>query len=90
MTHIELSCGFVAEVDEQVVNDMEFLDLVYDFDEGKEKKIFAMRKMSDILLGEEGRKRLYDTLRDENGRIPIDRYGTAMAELIGQMNDKKK
>lgn len=90
MTHIELSCGFVAEVDEQVVNDMEFLDLVYDFDEGKEKKIFAMRKMSDILLGEEGRKRLYDTLRDENGRVPIDRYGTAMAELIGQMNDKKK
>ena len=90
MTHISLPCGFETEIDEQVVNDMEFLDLVYDFDAGDEKKIFAMRKMSDILLKPEEKKRLYDILRDENGRVPIDRYGETMAELIGQLNSKKK
>lgn len=89
MTHISLSCGFETEVDERVLNDMEFLDLVVDFDGGEKEKIYAMRKMGDILLGAE-KKRLYDMLRDEDGRVTVDRYGDAMVELMGQLGSKKK
>lgn len=90
MTHVKLSCGFEADIDEQVINDMEFLDLVADFDAGDEKKIFAMQKMSIVLLGQDGKKRLYDALRNEEGRVPVDAYGETMAELIGQLGSKKK
>jgi len=90
MTHVKLSCGFEADIDEQVIDDMEFLDLVADFDSGDEKKIFAMQKMSVILLGQEGKKQLYDVLRNESGRVPVGSYGEAMAELIGQLGSKKK
>ena len=90
MTQVKLECGFEAEVDEGKVNDMEFLDMVYDFDADDEKRIFALKRISDMLLKPEDKKRLYDAIRDENGRVPIDRFGEAMSNIIGQLNSKKK
>jgi len=90
MTKIKLSCGFEAEVDEQSINDMRFLDLMADYDSGAREKIFALKEMSDLILPKEEKERLYSALKDEKGRVPIDAFTAAMEELVGQLGSKKK
>ena len=38
--------------------------------------------MADRLLGKEGKKKLYDHLRDAKGRVPVAAFGAAIGELI--------
>ena len=90
MTKVTLSCGFEAEIDEQAVNDMRFLDLLSDYEKGDKEKIFSLKEMSDLILQPEEKAKLYEALKDEKGRIPIDSFGEAMTELVNQLGSKKK
>ena len=38
--------------------------------------------VADRLLGKEGKKKLYDHLRDAKGRVPVAAFGAAIGELI--------
>ena len=90
MTKVTLSCGFEAEIDEQAVNDMRFLDLLSEYEKGDKEKIFSLKEMSDLLLQPEEKAKLYEALKNEKGRIPIDAFGEAMTELVNQLGSKKK
>ena len=39
-------------------------------------------KRRSELLGKEGKKKLYDHLRDAKGRVPVAAFGAAIGELI--------
>lgn len=88
MTHVALSCGFEADIDEASLNDMEFLDALTAMQEGDAT---GMSKMCSILFPDKAdKKRLYDACRDEYGRAPVDAVGGQLTELMQQLGSKKK
>ena len=71
--------GFSIELEESALDNMEVLDALSDLDEGNP---LAMSRLVVKLLGKDGKKRLYDHLRDENGIVPVDDLSNAVNELI--------
>lgn len=88
MTHVKLSCGFEADIDETAADDMEFLDALELMD--TKKNPIGLTRVCDILLTPEQKKDFYDKLRDENGKVRVEPTGLQIQELLGQLIDKKK
>ena len=86
MTHIKLSSGFEADIDEAKVADMEFMDAINDIQEGD---LTGLSKLAALLLPKAERKRLYDSVRNESGIATIDRVSEMLQELMGQLGSKK-
>ena len=61
--------GFNFKIDEATFNDMELLELLVDADNGN---YLAISKVLDIILGQDQKKKLYDHVRNDNGRVQID------------------
>lgn len=76
--------GFDFDVEKEVFDDMELLDALVEADSGS---LIAVPKVAEKILGKDQKKRLYDHLRQENGRVPVhlvsDEIGNIM-KLIGE------
>ena len=75
--------GFEFEIDEEEINDIEFVELVA----AAEKDLAQFPAVLDRLLGKEQKKRLYDHLRNENGHVPwtkVEAEVHEMEELAGK------
>lgn len=72
------STGFVYSIDENVLNNFELLDLFAEVDENP----LLLPKLIKILLGEEGKKALYDHVRLEDGTVPADKIEKELVEII--------
>lgn len=70
--------GFAYAIDEENV-DAEFLDALADAEEGDPLKISKAVRM---LLGDAQRKRLYDHLRSEKGKVPIQAVMDAFQDIL--------
>lgn len=70
--------GFVYAIDENNV-DQEFLDALSEAEEGNPLKV---SKALRLLLGEEQRKRLYDHLRNEKGKVPVQAVSEAFRDIL--------
>ena len=62
------STGFEFDIEDERLDDMELVDIMAEIDENP----LLMPKLCKMLLGEEQKKRLYDHLRSEDGRVPIE------------------
>ena len=71
--------GFSIELEESTLDNMEVLDALSDLDEGNP---LAMSRLVVKLLGKDGKKRLYDHLRTEDGRVPASAVESAIMELF--------
>jgi len=87
MTHVKLSCGFEADIDETRIADMEFMDAINDIQEGD---LTGLSKLAGIILPKPERKKLYDCVRNEDGLATIDKVGDMLFELLEQLGSKKK
>ena len=87
MTHVNLSCGFEADIDEEAVQDIEFLDALTDMQEGDPT---GLSRMCNLLMSKADRKRLYDAVRNEEGRATVEAVGAQLTELLQQLQSKKK
>ena len=87
MTHVKLSCGFEADIDETRIADMEFMDAINDIQEGD---LTGLSKLAGIILPKPERKKLYDCVRNEDGLATIDKVGDMLFELLDQLGSKKK
>lgn len=76
--------GFKFEIDPEAVNDMEFVELLAEVD----SDITKMPKVIEIALGREQKKRLYDHIRTEAGKVPIDRAMAEFEEILTLANEK--
>lgn len=65
-------------------DDMELLDALMDIDEGN---LSGLRRAIVTLLGEKGRKELYENCRGENGRVSA---GKVLAEFKEILNEAPK
>ena len=71
--------GFSIELEESALDNMEVLDALSDLDEGNP---LAMSRLVVKLLGKDGKKRLYDHLRTEDGLVPASAVESAIMELF--------
>ena len=78
--------GFAVELDEEVMNNAELLDAMADV---QSSDVLALGRAVRLLIGKENAKKLYDHLRTEDGRVPIEALSNAFGELVGSFSAGK-
>ena len=79
------STGFEVDIEDERLDDMELVDIMAEIDENP----LLMPKLCKMLLGDEQKKRLYDHLRSEDGRVPIEATTNAIQEIFNSPGDLK-
>lgn len=79
--------GFKFEIDEKNLDDMQLLDLLIAADDGDTT---ALIKATDWMLGKEQKKRLYDHLRTEDGKVPIKDFTQEFLEIFNEAGKEGK
>ena len=79
------STGFEFDIEDERLDVMELVDIMAEIDENP----LLMPKLCKMLLGEEQKKRLYDHLRSEDGRVPIEATTNAIQEIFNSPGDLK-
>ncbi len=82
----KLNDGFELELDEAALDDAELLEDFAAMDSGN---AYAMPSAVKRLLGEENKKKLYDHLRNDKGRVSTTAVGVAISELMQSMKAGK-
>ena len=77
------STGFEFDIEDERLDDMELVDIMAEIDENP----LLMPKLCKMLLGEEQKKRLYDHLRSEDGRVPIEATTNAIQDIFNSPGD---
>jgi len=85
LMHITTASGFEMDVDPDVINDMELIDAVVELEGGDAT---AYPVVTGKLLGSD-KSRLYDHIRDDNGRVPQERFTEELRDIFGQLGKKK-
>lgn len=83
---VEMENGFVCEIDEDCLNDMETLEEVAKIEEGE---VWKVGTVLERMVGTEKKKELYNLLRNEKGRVPIERVSEAFEKLVNSLNNGK-
>ena len=78
--------GFAFEVPENIADDMELFEALYDLDGGDERAIVIVCR---IILGSQ-KKALYDHLRTQDGRVPVTRVVEEVADILASVKNGKK
>lgn len=81
------SSGFEFEIDENAADNMELVDALA---EAADDDVLAVSAVGKILLGKEQRKRLYDHIRKEGGRVPVKDAVSEIMEILQALGDKGK
>ncbi len=71
------STGFEFSIDEKLLNNMELVDAIAEVDENP----VAVSKVMDLLFGIQ-KKQLYDHLRTEDGRVPVEAVINEIMEIF--------
>lgn len=79
MTLAKTASGFEIELDDTKLDDMELIDALHDLGQ---KDTLALSQVVIRLLGREGRERLYEHLRDTDGRVAASAVSQAVGELL--------
>ena len=81
-----LQNGFEFEIDVEELDDMEFVEALADVEENP----LAFPKVCTLMLGEEQKKRLYDHLRNEKGKVPVKAVRESIIEIMRVSGEETK
>ena len=87
MTKIKTKSGFCTEIDEKALDDAELLDLLVELDE---ENFTVFPTVLKKILGADGKKKLYDHLRNEDGRVPYESLTAEINDIMAGLKSKKK
>lgn len=76
--------GFEFEIAEATLNNMELVDAIAEAEDNP----LALSRVVQLLLGKDGKKKLYDHLRTEEGNVPVDAVSeeiTSIMEACGEI-----
>lgn len=79
--------GFKYEIDEKVLDDMELIDAMAAA-QGEDPTQISTVVVK--IFGEDQRKKLYDHVRTEDGRVPITEVADIITEIIESIGDDGK
>ena len=71
--------GFTCKLDENVMNNMELVDIMADSSMNAAFRVSAAAK---LILGPVQKKQLYDHLRTEDGRVPIEKLEETITDIF--------
>lgn len=78
--------GFSYEIDEEILDDYEFLEILLKIDEGE---VAFSIKMVDMLLGEKQKNRLKEHVRNEDGRVSASKLIVEAFEIFESIKKGK-
>lgn len=73
------SSGFKFSLAETAVDNMELLDALAD---ASDNDPLAISRVLTLLLGKEQKQKMYDALREEDGRVPIAKVNEEIVEIF--------
>lgn len=79
--------GFEFDVDKEVFDDMELLDALTEADRGS---MTAVSEACVKILGKQQRQKLYDHLRQENGKVPIKLVSKEIINIMKLLGEEGK
>lgn len=71
--------GFEYDVDDNLINNMELIDALVDIQNGSTG---AVSDLLNCMFDKAQKKRLYDHVREESGRVPMDKCLIECTEII--------
>lgn len=77
--------GFKYSISASKINNFELLDALYEAEENP----LLISKVITSLLGSEGKLKLMDHLREEDGTVPIDKLQKELADIFKNAKLKK-
>lgn len=81
--------GFEFKVDKNALDNMELLDAFSAIMED-ENDITGLTKCITLLLGKAQKRRLYDHVRTEDGRVPVEAISREIADIFHALGDDAK
>lgn len=88
---MKTSTGFEFELASAAFGDMEVLDLLVELESGDTtRQMMAVSPLLTKILSPDGKKRLYDHVRDKDGRVPVDRVVREVGEILAGVGDSEK
>ena len=82
------SSGFAFNVNRTVIDDMRIVDAVAEVADGSNP--VAISFLVKTILGEEGKKALYEHLQEEDGRVPLTKVSNEITEILRHLEKKEK
>ena len=83
----KLKNGFSFDVDENALDNMELIDAMA---EAQEENPAMFSKAVLLLLGKDQRKKLYDHIRDDNGRVSVEAVANSFVEIFEALGEQGK
>lgn len=78
--------GFEFEVAETALDNMELIDLMAEVEDNP----LLFSKAVTLLLGKKQKKALYDSLRREDGTVPVKAVSETVTEIFNLLGDAGK
>lgn len=88
MKEVKLSDGFALEIADNAMDNMELIDALAEM--ANDEDYLAICKVVKLILGKDGRKKMYDHLRTEDGRVPVEKVSEAIKEIFSAYNNQGK
>jgi hypothetical protein len=83
MKKIETQSGFKCTINETVLDDMRFLELVAGLDENPLTLPIFLEKF----LGEKQKEKLYKHIETKDGRVPVSALQNELADIMAQAGE---
>ena len=87
MQKVITKSGFECLLDKKQMDDMELVDKIAEADAGNP---LAVSAVIEKVLGKEQKAKLYNHLRNEDGRVPIEKVGEEIVEIITSLGSEGK
>lgn len=86
--HVKTSTGLEIDIDQAACDDAELVDALYDLEANGNP--LALSKVLRQLLTPEAKQALFDHVRNDAGRVPIEPLSAEIAQIMEALNSKKK
>lgn len=83
----KLKSGFTFEVDDKALDNMELIDAMAEAEDDNPQRF---SKAVLLLLGKDQRNKLYNHLRTDDGRVPIESVSNAFVEIFTALGEQAK
>lgn len=87
LIHVKTESGFECFVNINALNDMRMLDDLVELDNGN---AVVYPRVINRLLPPEDKERLYEHIQDEDGVVPIDKFGEELKQIFAAVGADQK
>ena len=81
MKTVTTKSGYTVSVDEECLDNMELIDALAELQNNE----MTLPRVVNMIFTAEDKKRLYDHVRTEDGRVPVQRFTEEFSEVLGML-----